>query len=184
MNTVEQDRSIIERFKSGERAAFKMLVEKYKDEAFSLACSIVKDRQLAEDILQEVFIKLIDKIKTFKYQSTFYTWFYRIVVNQCYNTLRKRQRFSTLEAVTLEPEIIEDKAVTNDLRQLINNALNRMKPDEALVLRLFYLSELKIEEVVQITGFSVSKVKVTLHRARKNLATLLKQIFGKELADL
>ena len=59
-----------------------------------------------------------------------------------------------------------------------------MKADEALVLRLFYLSELKVEEVEQITGFGKSKVKVSLHRGRKNLAEILKQTLGKEIEDL
>ena len=59
-----------------------------------------------------------------------------------------------------------------------------MKADEALVLRLFYLSELKIEEVMQVTGFGKSKVKVTLHRGRKNLANILEKQLGKEIEDI
>lgn len=185
MDQLEQDRLIIERVKAGERAAFKILVNKYKDDAFSLACSILKEEQLAEDILQEVFIKVYDKISTFKYQSSFYTWLYRIVVNRCYNETRKRRfkREMIVEKVS-DKESAAHFTDTNDLRQIINQALKQMKADEALVLRLFYLSELSIEEVIQITGFSKSKVKVSLHRGRKSLAHILKQQLGKEIEDL
>lgn len=185
MKSEEQDRLAIERVKAGDRSAFKLIVEKYKDDAFSLACSIVKDQGLAEDVLQEVFLKVFDKIKTFKYQSSFYTWLYRIVVNRCYNELRKKRvvRKQFKEAVSEQDgaaKIVDNK----DRRQIINTALNQMKADEALVLRLFYLSELRIEEVIAITGFSKSKVKVTLHRGRKSLATILKKQLGKEIEDL
>ena len=185
MSSADQDKSIIERVKAGENAAFKALIEKYKDDAFSLACSIVKDEGLAEDILQDVFVKVYDKIQTFKYQSSFYTWLYRIVVNQSYNELRKK-RFTQLNIFdsASRKEEAASRIDNQDLKQVIQNALKKMKAGEALVLRLFYLSELKIEEVVEITGFSKSKVKVTLHRARKNLAVILKKQLGKEIEDL
>lgn len=181
---MEQDRLTIERVKAGESRAFKELIEKYKDDALSLACSIVKDHALAEDILQDVFLKVFDKIRSFNYQSSFYTWLYRIVVNRCYNELRKKkttrgdseERMSENEATALTH--------TNDRKKIINFSLNQMKPDESLVLRLFYLSELKIGEVIEVTGFSRSKVKVSLHRGRKNLAELLKKQLGREIEDL
>ena len=67
-------------------------MDKYKDDSLALACSILKDQDLAEDVLQDVFIKIYDKIKSFKYQSAFYTWLYRFVVNNCYNELRKHMK--------------------------------------------------------------------------------------------
>lgn len=185
MSSDDKDRLIIERVKAGETAAFKELIERHKDMAFSLACSILKDKSLAEDVLQETFIKVFNKLHSFKYQSLFTTWLYRIVVNRCYNELRKRRKFRN-EIVEVASEV-EDAATltdTNNLKHVINAALEKMKPDEALVLRLFYLSELKIEEVEDVTNFSKSKVKVTLHRGRKNLATILKQKLGKEIDDL
>ncbi len=185
MNTAEEERLIIERVKAGDRRAFKELVEKYKDPAFALACSLVKNHQVAEDILQEVFLKVYNKINTFKYQASFYTWLYRMVVNACYNELRKRKiKLGEYGEPHSTPEEAAYISNSNDLKQIINHALHLMKPDEALVLRLFYLSELNIKEVTQVTRFSKSKVKTTLHRARKNLATVLKKQLGKEIEDL
>ena len=185
MSGTETEREIIERVKAGERLAFKILIDRYKDDAYSLACSIVKDQQLAQDILQEVLIKVFFKIKAFKYQSAFYTWLYRIVVNRCYNEIRKRKiDYGEPVERASEKEFTAHITDTNDLKQIVNAGLNQMKSDEAMVLRLFYLSELTIEEVIEVTGFSKSKVKVTLHRGRKSLAKILKQQLGKEIEDL
>ncbi len=185
MSSYDKDRLIIERVKAGEHGAFKELIDRHKDMAFSLACSILKDRNLAEDVLQETFIKVFSKLHSFRYQSLFTTWLYRIVVNRCYNELRRKKDIQEdFVEVTSEVEDTSSLTDTNDLKQVINTALERMKPDEALVLRLFYLSELKIEEVEEVTNFSKSKVKVTLHRGRKNLAAILKQKLGKEIEDL
>ncbi|MCB0845442.1 MAG: RNA polymerase sigma factor [Bacteroidetes bacterium] len=185
MTRSEKDRLLIERVKAGDNLAFKELIEKYKNDAFTLACSIVKNQRLAEDILQEVFIHIFDKIKTFKYKSSFYTWLYRIVVNRCYNELRKR-KYKCEEIVEIASEKDEAASIanTNDLKQIIRTALVQMKPDEALVLRLFYLSELNIQEVMEVTGFGKPKVKVTLHRGRKSLADILKKQLGKEIEDI
>ena len=181
----EQERALIKRIRAGDRRAFQEIVETYKDEAFSLACSIVKDPQLAEDILQEVFLKVYDKLWTFRFQSSFYTWLYRMVVNRCYNELRKQKRnFTAVDEEIPGGEEASKRVDTQDLQANVNAALARMKPDEALIIRLFYLSELSIEEVMKVTGFGKSKVKVSLHRGRKNFAQIMKRQLGKEIEDL
>ena len=185
MDSSEYDNRIISRVKAGETNAFKELIDKYKDDAYALACSILKDRQRSEDVLQDVFMQVFIKLKSFRQESTFYTWLYRIVVNRCYNELRKKKVI--LDYTPETSSLIEDPmniADTNNVKDIVNFSLDRMKPDEALVLRLFYLSELNIKEVVEVTDFSDSKVKVTLHRARKNLALILKNRLGKEIEEL
>lgn len=185
LNNEEHDRLLIERIKKKDHTAFRQLIDKYKDDALSLACAILKDQTDAEDVLQDTFIKVYSRIKSFKYQSAFYTWLYRIVVNNCYNALRK----SGVNQVELQDYDTSENDLSKasdqkDRRFIINAALNLMKVDEALVLRLFYLSELKMEEVVEVTGFTMSKVKVTLHRARKSLANILKKKFKREIEEL
>ena len=92
MTNEEHDRLLIEKIKKDDHGAFRLLVEKYKDQALSLAVTVLKDKMQAEDVLQDAFIRVYEKIRSFKYESTFYTWMYRIVVNHCYNELRKRKR--------------------------------------------------------------------------------------------
>ena len=185
MAETDLDKAVIERVKRGDTWAFQYLVNKYKDDAYSLACSIVKDPSLADDVLQDVLIKVYDSIKRFKYQSTFYTWLYRIVVNRCYNELRKKKHLSEEWMIHLSDEEEAAHLVhADDLKSMVNVALQMMKPDEALALRLFYLNELSIEEATQVTGFTKSKMKVTLHRGRKSFESILKSQFGKEIEVL
>ncbi len=185
MSCIQEDSAIIEQVKDGDTIAFRKLVEQYKDEATTLACSIVKDQSLAEDVVQEVFIKVFDKIRSYKYQSAFSTWLYRIVVNRCYNELRKRTiTTDQFEEAVSKREEAAAVVHAHDLKQIVQLVLHQMKPDEALVLRLFYLSELRIPEVVEVTGFSKSKVKVTLHRGRNSFSNILKKRLGKEIEDL
>jgi len=181
------DKALIDKIKNGDTAAFGPLVDKYKDVSLSLAFSILKNKDVAEDVLQEVFIKVYEKIDTFKYKARFSTWMYRIVVNRSYNELKKTKHNSIIEDVPLMPEALitkEELLKEENQKEFINRALNAMKVDEALALRLFYLSELSIAEIMMVTKFSKSKVKVCLHRGRDNLDFQLRQLLGDELKDL
>lgn len=177
------------RVRNGDMDAFRTLVDLYKDKSLSLAISILKDETLAEDILQEVFIKVYRNIKKFKFKSKFSTWLYRIVVNTCYNELRKQRDTVPIE----ENEYVfnEDNSTNQnqiltkeDQKKYILEAMKRLKPDEALVLRLFYLCEMSLKEVETISGFSASKVRVDLHRGRKNMEKQLKKLLGNEIHNL
>lgn len=183
------DNELILRTKKGDTDAFRQLVEKHKDVSLSLACSILKDQDNAEDVLQESFIKVYQKIDGFKFKSSFPTWLYRIIVNTSYNALKKQKQHLDLSAVdNFESNYSEKKdfVVLQEKEQkvFIQMAMNRLKPDEALALRLFYLCEMKIKEIEKITGSRNSKIKVDLHRGRENLLFELKKILGKEINTL
>jgi RNA polymerase sigma factor (sigma-70 family) len=187
-NNLDTDSEIIERVKKGDTSAFRFLVEKYKDVSFSLACSILRDENIAEDALQESFIKVYRNIDRFRSHSSFPTWLYRIVVNTCLTFAKKQKKQQSFvhidSANEIEMDINEtgiDRLMASERSAMINNALNRIKPYESLLLRLFYLSELDLQEIKNVTGFKESKIKVTLFRARKNLLTELQKIFGNEL---
>ena len=169
--------------------SFRKLVEKYKDVSLSLACSILKDEHKAEDVLQDVFIKVFEKIDTFNFNAAFSTWLYRIVVNTSYNELKKYKNQTNLSQVDIELEKSSGNMDHNmikeeDQKKYIKMALKRLRADEALSLRLFYLCDLKIKEIEDITGFRSSKIKVDLHRGRDNLNYELKKILGNEIHDL
>lgn len=177
------------RVRNGDMDAFRTLVDLYKDKSFSLAVSIIKDETLAEDMLQEVFIKVHKNIKGFKFKSKFSTWLYRIVVNTCYNELRKQRDTVPIEqneyAFKEENSINQHQILTvEDQKKYILEAMTRLRPDEALVLRLFYLCEMSLKEVEAISGFSASKVRVDLHRGRKNMEQQLKNLLGQEIHSL
>ena len=187
--TNTNDLRSIERLQAGNTAEFRVLVEKYKDVSFSLACSILKDEHIAEDALQEAFIKVFRNIRSFRKSSSFSTWLYRIVVNTCFTIAKKQGRTESYDdpAVGMALETMEDSSdfdtiVTYERREIIQMALKMIKSDEALLLRLYYLSELDIREIQEVTGFSESKIKVTLHRGRIGLQLVLEKLLGNELA--
>lgn len=184
---MNKDGQLIKRIREGDTLAFRQLVEKYKDVSLSLACSILKVQERAEDVLQESFITVYEKLHTFREDSTFSTWLYRIVVNNSYNSLKKRKdhaQLSEIPKAQLGDSLRSNELKENDQKKFIQLAMDQLRADESLILRLFYLSELKISEIKKITGFKESKIKVDLHRGRNNLREILKKMMGKEINTL
>jgi RNA polymerase sigma factor (sigma-70 family) len=183
----DNESELIKRINDGDSSAFQLLVEKHKDVSFTLASSILKDKAEAEDVLQEVFLKVFKNIKHFRADSSFKTWLFRIVVNTCLNVKAKTKAYIDVEA--LEFTASEQKEGLEILLEAerkiyVMKALELMKPDEALLLRLYYLGDLKIGEIKEVTDFSESNIKVILHRGRKNILAILKKIVGTELSSL
>ena len=178
------DFELIKKVKNGDDNAFRQLVVKHKDTSLGLACSILKDLDLAEDVLQDVFLKVYQKLPSFRFKSSFTTWFYRIVVNTCYNEVKKRRVKTDIDSLVdtgFEEESLLNKA---DQKYYVSLALNQLRSDEALALRLFYLCELSIAEIREVTGHKNSKIKVDLHRGRENLYFHLKRLLGKDINTL
>ena len=183
------DAELIERVKKGDTQAFRQLINRHKDVSLSLACSILKDKATAEDVLQEAFMKVYHKAGSFKQQSAFSSWLYRIVINTAYNELKRNKNYLELGEINLnESGTNEETAIQNlkeeDQKRYVILALEKLKPDEALVLRLFYLCDMSLKEVADITDFSSSKIKVDLHRGRKNMEIVLTDLLGNQLKDL
>ncbi|NHN27792.1 RNA polymerase sigma factor [Flavobacterium jejuense] len=189
MNPIEtRDKLLINKIMEGDTFAFKDLIDFYKNVSLTLASSIVKNELLAEDVVQTTFIKVYQKLHTFKKDAKFSTWLYRIVVNTAYNELKKQKRHSDIDIAAVYSIEVDEKSGTyleeEDQKKYIQMALKTIKVDEALVLRLFYLYEHSISEIQEITGFSKSKVKVDLHRGRINMEQQLKKILGNEITHL
>lgn len=188
-NSRQIDAALFEKVKKGDTEAFRQLVDKYKDVSLSLAYSILKDKARAEDVLQEVFMKVFRKANSFKQQSAFSSWLYRIVINSAYNELKRDKSYLKLDEINTNDSLSDEKTAFQNLKEddqkrYVLLALDMLKPDEALVLRLFYLGELSLKEVEDITDFSASKVKVDLHRGRKNLEIALRNLLGNQIMDL
>jgi len=165
----------------GDTSAFSYFVETYQNMAITIAYRISNNRQDAEDITQDAFVKAYHNLHTFRLDSKFSTWFFRIVYNTAIT--HTRSAFYTSEYA----DYTEASAQTNDFDvmdkiekdqrdEIICKALEKIPKDSALILTLFYLNESPIKEVVQITGLSEANVKVKLHRARKQLYEVLKHV--------
>lgn len=181
-NNGDTETELIERVKKGDTSAFRLIVEKYKDVSFSLAYSILRNEHDAEDALQESFIKVYNNLNRFHSNSSFSTWLYRIVVNTCFTFIKKHKKsqllinIDTVTDIAIDPcENGIEKLISSERSAIINKVLDTIKPDEALLLRLYYLAEQDLSEIMNITGFKESKIKVTLFRARKNILKELKK---------
>ena len=180
------DSIYIEKILNGDPEAFRYFIRQYKDMAYSLAISIVKDEHKADEVLQSAFVNAYSNLASFKGNSKFSSWLYRIVVNESFKSIRKQKYEQINLDQVSENEIpnLDDfskKLSIDEQKFYINEALIRLSPNESLALRLFYLEENSIEGITEITGWSSSKAKIILHRARKNMKIILSKLFMKPL---
>jgi len=173
----------IHKILKGDSSAFSYFVDTYQDMAITIAYRVCGNMQDAEDIVQNAFVKTFHNLHTFKSESKFSTWFYRIVYNTAitdtkqpvynvqyvdYNQINIQDTHSDLDTISQ----IEEKERT----KLVNTALDKMPKEENVLLTLFYLEEQSIKDISKITGLTASNVKVKLHRARKQLTIILTQL--------
>ncbi len=178
----------VQRVLAGNTAAYAVLVDRHKDLAFNIALKIVRRREDAEEIAQDAFIKAYQSLRSFKGDSKFSTWLYRIVYNAAIShTRKKQQEFTTIDdrvmSGTTEDEIIEDldRVNTDEQARMVNIAIDHLPPDEGALVTLFYMEENSIEDISHITGLTASNVKVKLHRIRKKLYDDLQQMMKKSV---
>jgi len=173
----------------GETFAFGYFVDTYQDMAITIAFRICGNMQDAEDIVQDAFVKAFHNLHTFKSNSKFSTWFYRIV----YNTAITQTRYSVYHTEFVDYKVVEanstfsekgtmEQLEENERKTLVNEALDRMPKDEGVLLTLYYLDDNSVKDIVEITGLNNANVKVKLHRARKRFAELITPLM-KNISD-
>jgi RNA polymerase sigma factor (sigma-70 family) len=158
----------------GDISEFSYFIEKYKDMAFSIAFRIIDNREDAEEIVQDSFLRAFKSLKKFRFDSKFSTWFYRIVVNNSLSKLkREKQDTCNIDIDKVSDSIIENVEsvykglIHADQQKFINYALGELCIEDKLLLTLYYLNENSIEEISEITNISQQTLKMKIHRARK-----------------
>lgn len=180
------DFALIRAFHKGNNDAFDALVMRYKDRVFNLCLRFLGDSQEAEDTAQDVFVKAFKSLNKFRFESSFYTWLYRIAVNSCKNKVKSLwYRFRKNEAWTDSSEgspewsqseyrsdsygnpaaSLENKELMNALQK----AINSLPSDQKSVIILRDIQGLSYEEITDITGFKLGTLKSRLSRARYSL---------------
>jgi len=186
--TINNDQLYIDKVIKGDTNAFAFLVEKYKDMVFSLAIKITKNREEAEEVSQDSFIKAFKAIHTFKGDSKFSTWLYKISYHNCMDRVNKNARKYNIDRID---EVIENRIkATEDTMQtierkeraeLMNDCLLELPEDERSILWLFYYKELSLKEIMEVTSLSQANLKVKLHRARKKLLIIVQERVEPEI---
>ncbi len=165
---------------------FRYLIRQYKDVAFSVAISVVKNEFDAEEVVQEAFIKAFRNLKSFRGKSEFKTWFYRIVINEALKRLRNEKN-NILYPIDQNVPDVEDITETfrglteEEQKFLVTESLEKIPAKESLSLQLFYLEGHSIKEITNLTGWSEANTKVLLHRARKHLLEVVNTLMDVEI---
>ena len=159
----------------GDTGAFECLVKRYKDFIFNIARMRLEDYHLAEEATQDAFVKIYRYASSYRGDCAVQTWLFRIAERCAYDQIRKqsRHRHSQLDQNVTYSSIrnqAEEFLESNDQMMLIDKMLGALDERSREVVQLFYLKELKIEEVAELMGLKTSNVKILLFRARKKLS--------------
>lgn len=178
MKTPVMNETIIEKAVRGDADALKMLVNNHKDMAFNLALSMVKNRELAKDITQDSFLKVLENLHKFRNASRFSTWLYRIVYNQSLQAIKAENAFHRAGEEILTSHPSDDVQPGERDYDPLYRSIQQLDEKERSIIALFYLAEKSLKEIRWITGIKIATIKVTLHRARKKLYHKLKPEYG------
>lgn len=185
-----EDQAVIDQVLSGDREAFAVLVDRHKGMAFTLALRIVRNREEAEEIAQDAFVKAFRSLKSFRRESRFSSWLYRIVYNQAISRTRLRKPraasyddgFEGNEPVQAGDAL--QRVAAAERKRFLAQAMDRLTPQDAAILTMHYMEDTSVEEVSRATGLSPSNVKVRMFRARKKLHDVLNTMLSHEAGSL
>ena len=191
-NGTLSDADLVRSFQGGRKEAFDALVIRHKDKVFNLCFRFLGDYQEAGDAAQEIFIKVYQSLKRFRFESAFSTWVYRIAVNTCKNRLKSLEfRFKkrimrignpeSSEAHHPSVELVDGSSPMTELEQkerslMIQRAIDSLADGKKTVVVLRDIEGLSYEEIANITGLNLGTVKSTLARARFDLRKRLRGV--------
>lgn len=184
------ERKWIEQILAGDIQSFSCLVAKYEKMAFTIAYRIMENREEAEEVVQDSFVKMYRALSGFQFGSKFSTWFYRIVYRTALSARRLQHDFISYdEATPVDLTNQEIDAATSilerkDRKEIISQVLKKLPAEEALVLTLYYLDECSVDDIHQITELTPSNIKVKLFRGRKHFYETLQRMMKTETMDL
>lgn len=185
------DTVLVEQVKKGSMDAFEEIISRYEAKVYNLALRFTRNQEDAEEVLQDVFSTIYQKIQGFKGQSAFSSWLYRIIVNAAFMKLRKRKQQHTIALEDLSPtarqhcmdreSAIKDRsdhmAINSELREKLEAAINRLPGQYRAVFVLRDVDGLSNQEVSKILDLSIPAVKSRLHRSRLMLRKRLQRYY-------
>jgi len=181
---VAQEREIVLRCQKGDADAMGTLIVQYQHWVYNIAYGILGHHQDAEDVAQDAFLSAWENIGNFQFRSRFSTWLYRIVRNKCLNHIDQYQRRKTDPTeiddsqpwVPLDTVTPEDEALRTEEKEIVHAALAKLKPSYREILVLRELQDMTYEEIAEILGCTLGRVKSRLHEARKALKKELERV--------
>ena len=184
----DADQDIVARCRDGDREAFAELVRKYQSRVLTLATRILDNRSEAEDVAQDIFVKIFQSLHDFRGASRFSTWLYRIAVNHCLNHIRRRTRQQQTMVVTEPEDWNQESPLSNPHKTLeqkerwalVQAKLQSLSPEHRTIILLRDFEGLSYEEIADVLQLESGTVKSRLHRARMELKALLEPYLAGE----
>lgn len=187
--TVAEEHVLIQRCQAGDLLAFEALFYQYRDDVFRFAYLVVRDANLAQDVVQEAFLKVYRCIGMFQFRAGFKSWLYRIAVNEAVSILRRRR---LKEELAPAPDRAarnrkgqpsgewqpEEAILENEERRILRWAVGRLDPVHRSVVVLKYFHEFSDPEIAAVLGCPAGTVKSRLHRARELLRNAMARQMG------
>ena len=182
------DQHYIDLMREGDTNAFAVLVDRYKDMVFTLSLKMLKDREEAEEVSQDTFLKIYKSLGKFNGESKFSTWIYKVAFNTCLDRLKKNKRAQPVagmdaftEKETISLTTLLDSIEEKERKQMIQDCLHGLPGEDSFLLTLYYFEEQSLEEIAKIIGINPNNVKIRLYRSRKKLTALLKDRLEPEI---
>ena len=176
----KEESHIIKEILNGKTEQYEYFLDRYGQQVFVLVDRIVSCQEDAEELTQDVFLKAFQQLSSFKAESSFSTWIYRIATNLAISAVRKKRNdvlrledsvFANLSDTQVD-EALEDDS--EEQMERLQQAMNQLEADERALITLYYLEEKPLAEVAFILGMTEGNAKVKLHRIRKKLYVLIK----------
>jgi RNA polymerase sigma-70 factor (ECF subfamily) len=186
------ERILIDQLKKGEESAFRTIVEKWQDMVYNTALGIVQNAEDAEDISQEAFVQVYQSIHSFKGESKFSTWLYRITIAKALDHERRKKRKKRFAVVKKILGNAEDEALLPDFQHpgvefdkkenaaILFNAIKELPENQRIAFTLHKVEGLSYQEVSDVMKTSVSSVESLMHRAKGNLKKLLENYYKQQ----
>lgn len=176
----QEDQFFIDKVLAGDTSAFAVLVERHKNNVFNICIKVLHNREDSEEVAQDTFLKVFEKLKTFRKEAKFSTWIFRIAYNMSISRQRKNKTKQLdikdyMSETSSEEEMIErlNLESTEEREMLLRSAIAKLEGTQQLLLQLYYDKDLSTIEMAKITNLSESNVRVKMHRARKILFSLM-----------
>jgi RNA polymerase sigma factor (sigma-70 family) len=181
VSTETPDKEILALFanKKTQYKSFELLTLKYQKKIYWQVRRMVKDHEDADDLVQEVFIKIWKNLEKFREDAQLSTWIYRIAVNETLKFIKKKQRLQTVDFDDVKHSISEKLYATNDfsgdhIQKTLQAAIDTLPTKQKLVFNLKYFEELKYDEISEMVGTSVGALKTSYHIAVKKIEKFVK----------
>ena len=172
----KNEAAVIQKVLGGDKRAYAELVDRHKEKAMTLAMRMLKNREDAEEAIQDAFVRAFNALPRFEWKSSFSTWFYRIVYNVCATQLSRRGEDLHVSLDTGDDEKILElssgeplpdiRFESNEMEQIVLSEVEKLSPLYGAICTLFFVQDMSYDQIVEVTGLPLGTVKVRLFRGR------------------